>query len=288
MPAEAARALLVVAHPDDETIFFGALLHELRTCGQEVDIVCASGSFRTPLMTKVRRAEFQLACGLVGARPVLLDLSDQRPALDADRLDARLREVARSTRYDRVFTHGPWGEYGHRHHVDVARAVHRAFSNVRSLSGPLPHEDVRTLRRSELAAKRRLAATVYRSQPYAVEWCSSQECLTRLTKPEVELLASIATGADATSDDVPRPSGPCDARLTALLRHSAEGFAPTAPPFAEIANIPAAIWSAAHAERYRALSAILDDPAPDVTPRRRWSGDRLLEVLQTRRTHPAE
>jgi LmbE family N-acetylglucosaminyl deacetylase len=89
-------ALVVIAHPDDESFGLGAVLHALVTAGAGVDVLCfthgeASTLGEAPDLGKLRKAELLAAAAELGLRRVtLLDrpdgLLDQQPdyELDAD------------------------------------------------------------------------------------------------------------------------------------------------------------------------------------------------------------
>src|SRR5436190_11936802 len=126
MPTEPRRrAAIVVAHPDDEVIFFGALAARLVTAGWDLDIICVTGQFGSSWATGTRRAEFSRACWALGAKARMLCLPDENGPLDEIALTRVLDERVPWSRYQRVYTHGLWGEYGHLHHVQVGRATHR-------------------------------------------------------------------------------------------------------------------------------------------------------------------
>lgn len=245
MHREPGRAWVVVAHPDDETLFFGGLLRELAAARVRVDVVCATGSFGTPFLTSTRRSELQRACWRLGAKARVLGLTDAPGALDVQALQAALTALAREARPDTVYTHGVWGEYGHRHHSDVCVAVHRVFDGVLSLAGPLPAVRTRALGSQGLASKRRLAGEVYPSQGAVREWCSPEERFVRLSTAAVEVLAGIA--------HAPSPAEAADSfgarlrrgRLRTLARQALESFS-GGQGFAETACIPPEVWKPAH------------------------------------------
>lgn len=116
--------LIVVAHPDDETIFFGGLVQTYRR--RPWKIICVTDG-NADGVGQQRRMDFMTACKKLGAQVGEMwdfpDLYDSR--VDVDRLMKRLADENAAE----VFTHGILGEYGHPHHQDVCLAVHRAFSD---------------------------------------------------------------------------------------------------------------------------------------------------------------
>lgn len=111
------KNLMVVAHPDDETMWGGAL--PIRYPG-DWTIVCCTVPRRDP----ERALLFGEACKRLGAQPVLIPY--QEPPVHGAIKDLILPEED----YDLVVTHGPEGEYGHPHHQQVSKMVTTYFTEV--------------------------------------------------------------------------------------------------------------------------------------------------------------
>jgi len=116
---EHVNCAVVVAHPDDETLWAGGtLLMHPDSCWTVVTLTRESDPDRAP--------KFQKALEQYGAVGVMGDLDDapeQKPLRTVDVEDAIL-DLLPSSRYDLVMTHSLWGEYTrHKRHEEVARAV---------------------------------------------------------------------------------------------------------------------------------------------------------------------
>jgi len=115
----AGRGAVVVAHPDDETLWAGGvvLMHP-RWDWTVVTLCRASDADRAP---RFRRALQRL--GAAGAMGDLDDGPEQTPLADEEVRGAVL-SLLPDTRFDLVLTHGPDGEYTrHRRHEEVSEAV---------------------------------------------------------------------------------------------------------------------------------------------------------------------
>lgn len=114
--------LLVVAHPDDETIFFGGLVQVYRR--RPWKVICVTDGNADNEGEK-RKSDFFAACSQMKAKTFeMWDFPDRFDArLDVDALTRKLQAEDAAE----VFTHGALGEYGHPHHQDVCLAAYRAF-----------------------------------------------------------------------------------------------------------------------------------------------------------------
>lgn len=102
---------IVVAHPDDETIWCGGLMARYLF---RWTVICCS----IPRTDPIRAYKFFEACESLGAKARLLPFVEPEPRLRLGNLDhLDLSE------FDVVVTHNVVGEYGHRHHVDVHEHV---------------------------------------------------------------------------------------------------------------------------------------------------------------------
>lgn len=118
--------LVVVAHPDDETLSFGGLLLESEGA---CEVVCVTdGNHEGDGDARMR--DCRRACEALGVErfDCLGFEDDPAVSLDVEAITAALRDRYAQRWPQRVFTHSPHGEYGHFNHIDVCLAVHRAFA----------------------------------------------------------------------------------------------------------------------------------------------------------------
>ncbi len=116
---EYTSCAVIVAHPDDETLWAGGtmLLHP-DSCWTVAALCRKSDTDRAP--------RFQRAMECYNAKGVMGDLNDgpeQAPLRTVEMEDAIL-DLLPSERYDLILTHSLWGEYtSHRRHEEVAKAI---------------------------------------------------------------------------------------------------------------------------------------------------------------------
>ena len=119
IPGPRLRAAVVVAHPDDETLWCGGYILAHPEFDWRIVTLCrASDPDRAP---KFRRVLEQL--GAVGEMADLDDEPDQVPLPIEQILETTARLLAGSS-YSLILTHGPKGEYTrHRRHEECCRSV---------------------------------------------------------------------------------------------------------------------------------------------------------------------
>ncbi len=105
------RRALVVAHPDDESLWFGGLL-----AAEPGDwtVICCS----IPRTDPERAWKFFDACEVLGAKARLLPFTEagaKEPLQDLDLMDL--------SGFEQIVTHNVVGEYGHAHHVQINRTL---------------------------------------------------------------------------------------------------------------------------------------------------------------------
>ena len=114
---------VLVAHPDDETLWAGGTLLTQGTWAPFVTTLCRASDAE-------RARRFFAALGRLSAHGAMADLDDgpeQAPLSDA-RVDQALLATLPGRKFDRILTHSPFGEYTrHVRHEEVARAVLRLW-----------------------------------------------------------------------------------------------------------------------------------------------------------------
>jgi LmbE family N-acetylglucosaminyl deacetylase len=116
--------LVIVAHPDDESLFFaGAILAQKKLPWHAICVTDGNADGHG----QVRKHQFEKACKKLGIKKIS---SLNMPDRYTQRLDIKTIKVALESieTPNLVFTHGPVGEYGHPHHQDVSMAVHEFYN----------------------------------------------------------------------------------------------------------------------------------------------------------------
>lgn len=114
-----ACALVIVAHPDDETIWMGGTLLLNPQVNWTIFALCrASDADRAP--------KFKRACRFYHASPIITDLDDE-DKLNIEEAKQKIKRLivkkVRARRFEYIFTHGANGEYGHSRHKAVNLAI---------------------------------------------------------------------------------------------------------------------------------------------------------------------
>ncbi len=119
------RGLLIVAHPDDETIFCGGALSKLNSWHWTV--LCATHC--DPRYNSRRREELEKACRFyesAGSRvsPVMLGVRREAGRFRCAHIRSAIESfLKQNSPFDFIATHNSRGEYGHPTHILVHKAV---------------------------------------------------------------------------------------------------------------------------------------------------------------------
>jgi len=130
---EHVNCVVVVAHPDDETLWCGGtILMHPDSNWTVVTLTRKSDPDRAP--------KFHKAMELLGARGIMGEFDDgpdQKP-LPAGQVQDAIMNLLPSDRLDLILTHGPWGEYTrHRRHEEVSKAIQALRQSGRLQAGEI-------------------------------------------------------------------------------------------------------------------------------------------------------
>lgn len=196
--------LLVVAHPDDETLFFGGLLASTSKQKTPWLVVCVTDG-NADGNGVARAKQFRDATRKLGIRHIehwdFPDIYEKR--LDIQALSSKLQALVPPKE---VYTHGVLGEYGHPHHQDVCAAVFRAYAPTKipiwsAAYNCWPHRSVR-LSEATYRLKCKILSGIYQAETRRFAHflpATATEGFTQLSANEVKSLYAFLTGGPAPS-----------------------------------------------------------------------------------------
>jgi LmbE family N-acetylglucosaminyl deacetylase len=121
------KAVILVAHPDDETIWSGGLILQHPDWDWTVMSLCrADDPDRAPRFKKV--------CRIYGAKAIITNLDDSstlQPIDPRTDIGRRIVESIGDTSWELCVTHGRNGEYGHLRHREIHAEVLRLVTEDR-------------------------------------------------------------------------------------------------------------------------------------------------------------
>lgn len=126
---------LVVAHPDDEAMFFWPVLSQLCAAGINISVLCLStGNFDG--LGSIRQEEMRRSCARIGVRGESLEVLDQAELQDgwrewpADIVAGKVIDFLEKRGASAVLTFDNAGVSGHPNHISTSSGAQRALELV--------------------------------------------------------------------------------------------------------------------------------------------------------------
>lgn len=150
------KDLVIIAHPDDEIFWFSSILFR-----NNPDVICVTTGRDVEDKEYRLKAFTQIMEMLNLKNYYLLGFPDTDQRVELENLEKALSPFIKKE-YDKVFTHGPYGEiFNNKHHQDVCYIVYKLFKNTYSIAWNIYPDIVNTLTTEEYDLKKFLLGTIY-------------------------------------------------------------------------------------------------------------------------------
>jgi N-acetylglucosaminylphosphatidylinositol deacetylase len=124
IPIPGENFLLVIAHPDDEAMFFIPTLYNLKQQQKKIYVYCASnGDYYHE--GKTRTKEMEKSCKTLGVEKFFIDKFQDHPKKEWDisQLTKNIDHLIKSWKIDCIITFDETGISGHLNHISCNEAV---------------------------------------------------------------------------------------------------------------------------------------------------------------------
>ncbi|CAK0826536.1 unnamed protein product [Prorocentrum cordatum] len=144
-PLAGRRVALVVAHPDDEVMFFWPTLLKFQSAGMKISILCLSTGNADGL-GDIRKGEMERSCariGVLGDALSVLDVAELRDGFHEwpqHVVSDHVLKFVRRQEADLVLTFDDYGVSGHPNHISTSLGVRCAYDAAMASTGAAPFQ----------------------------------------------------------------------------------------------------------------------------------------------------
>ena len=170
--AEDTENLMIVAHPDDETIWGGSHL-----LSGNYTVVCITNG-----NNKTRKKEFKQAMKKTNSTGIILSYPDKTNGKRDNWVSCRIKiynkikKIIDSKNWNTIVTHNPDGEYGHIHHRMTSQIVTKILQKENKTDKLIYFgRYVKKKDKSELTNEETISSATYREKLKVCEVYSSQK-----------------------------------------------------------------------------------------------------------------